>query len=83
MPKINTRKNLVSPESSNNSKKFWSYIKSRMNNATVVAPLKDEHGVQIAIVKQTSSIVQFSSVFNKKRKTSTPFQIKVQVLILI
>ena len=66
-------KNVVSPESNNNSKKFWSYIKSRKNDNTGVAPLKDEHGVLHTDSNSKADILnrQFSSVFNKNENIDT------------
>ena len=68
-------KDIISPESDSNPKRFWSFIKSKRCDNTGVAPLKGEGGYTYADAPSKSKILnsQFSSMLNKtENKSSIP-----------
>ena len=60
-------KNIISPDSTSNPKKFWGFIKGMRTYATGVAPLKDCTGLTLSDSSRKANILneQFSPVFNK------------------
>ena len=68
----NYLKDVVSPDSGNSTKKFWSYVKSKKNDNIGVAPLKDNLGILHTDSHKKANILnkQFSSVFNKNENTN-------------
>jgi hypothetical protein len=56
---------MINPESSNNPKRFWSFIKSKKTELTGIASLKGDHGTQQTDSKIKANILntQVSSVF--------------------
>ena len=74
--------NIVSPDSKDNPKRFWSFIKSKRCDNSGVAPLKGPSGITYSDNKSKAQILndQFCSVFNKnedpagiKTKGPSPF----------
>ena len=65
--------NIISPDSSENPKRFWGYIKSLKTENTGVAPLKDRSGIIQTENNKKADVLndQFSSVFNKNEQTDT------------
>lgn len=64
---------MISPELTNNPKRFWSFIKSKRCETTGVAPLRDTDGLTYSDGKSKANILnqQFSSVFNSDEDVST------------
>ena len=65
--------NIVDPDSQENPKKIWSFIKSKKNDNTGVSPLKAKNGITYSdsIMKVNTLNEQCVSVFNKNEDTST------------
>ena len=66
-------KNIISPDSTSNPKRFWGFIKGMRTDATGVAPLKNSTGLTHWDSSRKANILneQFSSVFNKDESTDT------------
>ena len=66
-------KNIISPDSTSNPKRFWGFIKGMRTDATGVAPLKDSIGLTHLDSNKKANILyeQFSSVFNKDESIDT------------
>ena len=64
----------VSSDYTNNSKKFWSYIKSKGQEWVGVAPLKNKLGFLHSDNKSKAEILneQFQSVFTREDLTNLP-----------
>ena len=68
-------KDIVSPDSQTNPKKFWSFIKSKRNDNSGVSPLKDpSSGITYSDSGKKADILnnKFSSVFNKDESSAIP-----------
>ena len=66
-------RNIISPDSTSNPKRFWGFIKGMRTDTTGVAPLKDTTGLTHSDSSRKANILndQFSSVFNKDEQTDT------------
>ena len=73
---------IISPDTTSNPKRFWSFINSKRCDASGVAPLKDSDGLTYSDSHSKANILsrQFSSVFNTnedmtslKDKGQSPF----------
>lgn len=64
----------VSGDSKDNSKKFWTYVKSKGQEFTGVAPLKNKDGFLQSDTKARANILneQFKSVFTQEDLSSIP-----------
>ena len=64
----------VSNESKDNSKKFWSFVKSKGQEFTGVAPLKNKDGFLQSNTQSRANILneQFKSVFTEEDLTNIP-----------
>jgi hypothetical protein len=70
---------IISPDSTSNPKRFWSFVKSQRNDSAGVAPVKDAKGMTLESCKKADILnSQFSSVFNKDELEDT-IQDKSQV----
>ena len=65
--------NIISPESSANPKRFWSFINSKRNDRTGVTPLKANNGTSVTDSVDKANMLndQFTSVFNKDEDLTT------------
>ncbi|KAL8570711.1 hypothetical protein ACOMHN_039146 [Nucella lapillus] len=65
---------VVSEDYRTNSKRFWSYVKSKKQEADGVAPLKDKQGFLRSNSQNKAEILgdQFRSVFTEEDTTSIP-----------
>ena len=65
--------NIISPDSTSNPKRFWSFVKSPRTDSSGVAPLKDTTGTTHSESSKKADILnsQFSSVFNKDERGDT------------
>ena len=65
--------NIITPESTSNPKRFWSFITSKRKESSGVAPLKSSDGHIHSDPKTKANILnnQFSSVFNSGEDPST------------
>ncbi|KAL8610950.1 hypothetical protein ACOMHN_042567 [Nucella lapillus] len=65
---------VVSEDYRTNSKRFWSYVKSKKQEADGVAPLKDKQGFLRTNSQNKAEILgnQFRSVFTEEYTTSIP-----------
>jgi hypothetical protein len=59
--------NIISPDSTENPKRFWGFIKGLRTENTGIAPMKDSTGMTQSDGSKKTDILncQFSSVFNK------------------
>ena len=64
----------VSNDSKDNSKKFWSFVKSKGQEFTGVAPLKNKDGFLQSNIQSRANILneQFKSVFTEEDLTNIP-----------
>ena len=70
-------KNIISPESTTNPKRFWGFINSKKSDGTGVAPLKSSDGFTYSDAKSKADLLnkQFSSVFNCNERTDNIIQL--------
>ncbi|XP_072048393.1 uncharacterized protein [Amphiura filiformis] len=82
--------NIISPESSSNPKRFWSFINSKKCDNAGVSPLKASNGISYSDSTTKANILndQFSSVFNMnedettiKDKGSSPHSVMDPIII--
>ena len=66
--------NFIDPEAKSNPKKFWAFIKSKRQENSGVAPLRNRDGILYSDSKMKAEILneQFSSVFNKDEDDEMP-----------
>ena len=66
-------KDIISPDTDKNNKRFWSFIKNQRKDNTGVAPLYNKEGILHSDSKEKANILntQFSDVFNKNEDTTT------------
>ncbi len=65
---------VISPDSTQNPKRFWSFVKGKRQEASGVAPLKHKDGLLHSDPQAKSEILnnQFTSVFTREDTTSIP-----------
>ena len=65
---------IISPEASQNPKKFWSFVKSRKQESSGVAPLRNNNGLIYSDPQTKANILnhQFQSVFTEENTNSMP-----------
>jgi hypothetical protein len=65
--------NIISPDLTNNTKRFWGFIKSRRCDSVGVSPLKDTDGITYSDIESKANVLnhQFSSVFNCNEDKNT------------
>ena len=63
--------NIISPESTTNPKRFWSFINSKHKDNSGVVPLKSSDGITYSDPERKANILndQFTSVFNSGETT--------------
>ena len=66
--------NIISPEQSNNPKRFWSFIKSKKQENSGVAPLRADNGIIYSDSKNKAEILnsQFKSAYTQEDTNSLP-----------
>ena len=69
----------ISQDFKTNSKRFWSFVKSRRQDSTGVAPLKDKSASLKATVRVKRRSLAISSSLSLQKKTPPVYQTKEQV----